>query len=165
MNTVIIVMLLLIGIVILFGSIYTWDLMFRSRLTRDMVKSIGIDRTKTIYGAIGMAMIVVAGILILIQQEARPLQAKPDATVMLSIKSDGCTVSRSDVVGSSLVQHFQWVITDKSYKTVLTRTDDSEHEYRYPRSGEYYVVFQAWYKGGYVTISNKVEINCSSATP
>ena len=160
MDTVIIVLLVAVGLAILGGSIFNWDLMFRSSLARDMVKKIGVDGTKIIYGAIGMAMIAAAIIMVWVTQANKPLQAKPDATVLLSVGSDGCTVNRTDVVGDAEIDHLQWKVMDQNFQTVFTRIADNELSYRYIHAGVYDVNLQAWYQGGYVTISNKVRINC-----
>ncbi len=165
MDTVIIVLLVLVGFGILMGSVFNWDLMFRSSLAKQMVKKIGIDATKIIYGAIGMAMIVAAIIMVWVSQSEQPLQAKPDATALLSVGPDGCTVSRTEVVGSAEIDHLQWKVMDQNFQTVFTRIADNELSYRYIRAGIYDVNLQAWYKGGYVTISNKVKINCTALTP
>jgi len=165
MATVAIVIMLLVGLVILFGSILHWDLMFRSSIARDMIQKIGIDATKLVYGGVGLALVIAAGLMILIPQFDQPLQAKPDASVLLSIESDGCTVTRTDVAGAASIQNLLWMVSDENYQTVLTRSADNEYTYRHQRSGKYGVVVQAWYEGGYVTISNRVKINCSLLTP
>jgi hypothetical protein len=165
MEIIAIVILMSGGLVIIFGSIYKWDLMFRSSPARDLVQAIGTDGAKIVYGVVGLLMIIAAALMIMIPQFNRPLQAKPDATVMLSVEADGCTVLRTEVVGKSSIQHFLWLITDEDFKTVGTLSADDIYTYRHNRSGRYAVVIQAWYEGGYVTISNKVKINCTAPTP
>jgi Immunity protein 17 len=161
MNIVISVIFVLAGLVILFGSIFNWDWMFRSSLARNLIQATGVDKAKIIYGAVGMLLLALAATLILVPQFNAPLQDKPDATMILKVGSDGCTVTRTDAVGSTSLEHFQWLITNKNFQTVFTRVADNEHEYRYNETGVYDMAVQAWYKGAYVTISNKVEINCT----
>jgi hypothetical protein len=158
---VVIVILILAGIVILFGSIFNWDWMFRRPLARNLIQVTGVDKAKIIYGIVGLLLLGGAVALILIPQFNAPLQAKPDATMILKVGSDGCTVSRSDPVGPTSLEHYQWMVTNKDFQTVFTRIADDEHEYRYNQTGVYDIVVQAWYKGAYVTVSNKVEINCT----
>jgi hypothetical protein len=161
MNIVAIVILLLAGIVILFGSIFNWDWMFRRPLARTLIQATGVDKAKIIYGVVGLLLLGVAVTLILVPQFNQPLQAKPNATMILKVESDGCAVSRSDPVGPTSLDHFQWVVTNQDFETVFTRIADNEYTYRYNQSGTFAMVVQAWYKGAYVTVSNKVEINCT----
>ncbi|GEM_PF-4957064 len=161
MNIVIIVILLLAGIIILFGSIFNWDWMFRSSLARNLIQATGVDKAKIIYGVVGMLLLVLAATLILVPQFNAPLQGKPNATIILKVGSDGCTVTRTDAVGPTSLEHFQWVVSNKDFQTMFTRSADDEHEFRYNETGAYDIVVQAWYKGAYVTVSNKVKIDCA----
>jgi Immunity protein 17 len=157
----VIVVLLSAGLVILFGSIFNWDWMFRRPLARNLIQATGVDKAKIIYGIAGFLLLGVAATLILVTQFNKPLQAKPDATMILKVGPDGCAVSRSDPVGPTALQNFQWLVTNQKFETVFTRSADGEYTYRYIHAGVYDMVVQAWYQGAYVTISNKVEINCN----
>jgi hypothetical protein len=157
----VIVVLLSAGLVILFGSIFNWDWMFRRPLARNLIQATGVDKAKIIYGIVGLLLLGGAAALILVPQFNAPLQAKPDATMILKVESDGCTVTRTDAVGPTSLKNFQWVVTNQAFQTVFTRSADDEHTYRYNQTGVYDMAVQAWYKGAYVTISNKVEINCT----
>jgi hypothetical protein len=160
-----IVILILAGLVILFGSIFNWDWMFRRPLARTLIQATGVDKAKIIYGIVGLLLLGVAVTLILVPQLNMPLQAKPDATMILKVESDGCTVSRSESVGPTSLNNFQWLVTNQEFETVFTRTANNEYTYQYYQSGVYDMVVQAWYQGAYVTISNKVEINCTYQAP
>ena len=161
----IVVILLSAGLVILFGSIFNWDWMFRRPLARTLIQATGVDKAKIIYGIVGLLLLGVAAAWILIPQFNAPLQAKPNATVILKVESDGCTVSRSDPVGPTTLDHFQWVVTNQAFQTVFTRIADEEHTFRYNQAGVYDMAIQAWYQGAYVTVSNKVEVNCTYQAP
>jgi hypothetical protein len=165
MKIAVIVILILAGIVILFGSIFNWDWMFRRPLARTLIQATGVDKAKIIYGIVGLLLLGVAVTLILVPQLNMPLQAKPDATMILKVESDGCTVSRSEPIGPTSLNNFQWVVTNQDFETVFTRIADNEYTYQYFQSGVYDMVVQAWYQGAYVTISNKVEINCTYQSP
>lgn len=83
-----------------------------------------------------------------------------DARVELSVGADGCTVFRSEVEGATEVSDVGWVVVDPTGRTVLHRNAKDEYQYTYYRSGEYSVHVEIWHDGGYVPISNKVEIDC-----
>ena len=106
-NIVPIVILLLVGIVILLRSIFNWDWMIRRPLARTLIQATGVDKVKFIYGVVGLLLLGGAVTLILVPQFNQPLQAKPNATMILKIETDGCTVSRSDPVGPTSLDHFQ----------------------------------------------------------
>lgn len=162
MKIVIFAILLLIGLVLLLGAFLKWDWMFKSRRSRYMVDSMHLEQGQVIYGGIGIVLVIIALLVILLPQASQRLIEKPDASAMLSVESDGCTVSRSEVVGTTAIQNYLWLVTGEDFKTVLTRSANNEFTYRHNRSGVYYVVLQAWHDGGYVTISNKVKITCTS---
>ena len=165
MKIAIIVLLILGGLVLLLGAIFSWDWMLRSRRSRYIVERLGIEQGRIIYGVIGIILIIIALIVMLVPKVSQTITGKPDALAILSVKSDGCSVLRSEVAGTTSLQYLQWIMTNANFETVFTRRADVEYEYRYNRSGEYFVVIQAWYGGGWVTISNKVKINCTSLTP
>ena len=83
-----------------------------------------------------------------------------DARVQLSVGPDGCTVFRSEVEGATEVSDVCWVVVDPTGRTVLQRNAKGEHQYTHYQSGEYSVHVETWHDGGYVPISNEVEIEC-----
>jgi hypothetical protein len=83
-----------------------------------------------------------------------------DVSVEISVQSDGCTVTRTDVEGATPISNLQWVVMDASGEQVLGRAAEGEVQYTYYRSGEYRVYLVAWHAGEYVQISNEVIINC-----
>jgi len=165
MKTVVIAILLLGGLVSLLGAVLKWDWMFKSRRSRAVVESLHLEQGRVVYGGIGILLVIVALVLILFPQVSQPFTGKPDALAILSVESDGCTVTRTEVAGMSSIQNILWRITNENFETVGFQSADDVYSYRYNRAGVYDVVLQAWYEGSYVTISNKVEINCTSQTP
>jgi hypothetical protein len=150
------------GLVLLLGAIFKWGWMMRSRRSRFIVEKLGIEQGRVVYGVIGTVAIIIALIVMLTPRVDQTLAGKPDVMTILKVEADGCTVTRSEVNGTTAVKDFQWKVTSLDFQLVGTRTTEDELSYRYPKAGEYQVVFQAWYHGAYVTISNKVDIHCSN---
>ena len=88
------------------------------------------------------------------------LSVKLDAASNLSVGSDGCTVYRTEVVGSSEVKNLGWVITNEEGEVVLDRNAENEFQYSHYNPGIYNVVLTAYFNGKYVEVSNKVKIDC-----
>jgi hypothetical protein len=162
MKIVIGLVFLLGGLVCLLGAVFHWDWLFRSRRSRLLVESIHMEQGKVTYGVIGIVLILIALIVMLVPQVSQTLTGRPDATAILTVEADGCSVTRSDVTGMTDLKNLLWRVTTRSYDEVATRTAYEEYTYRYPHAGEYFVVLQAWYNSSYVTISNRVAITCSN---
>jgi hypothetical protein len=162
MKIVIGIVFLLAGIVLLLGAVYRWDWMLRSRRSRFMVERLGIEQGRVTYSAIGIVLIIIALLVMLVPQVSQTLTGRPDATAILSVEADGCSVTRTEVTGMTDLKNLLWRVTTRSYDEVATRTAFDEYRFQYPRAGKYYVVLQAWYNGSYVTISNRVAITCSN---
>jgi hypothetical protein len=76
------------------------------------------------------------------------------------VEADGCTVTRSEVVGTDEIKNFMWKVTNADYDTLLTRSGDDSMSFKYVQPGVNFVVMQTWHNGQYITISNKVKIDC-----
>jgi hypothetical protein len=83
-----------------------------------------------------------------------------DASSEIWVHEDGCTVERSELVGTTPVRNLQWTILDEAGTQVLGRSAEGETQYRYFLAGEYRVYLEAWYDGAYYKISNEVVILC-----
>lgn len=81
--------------------------MFRRPLARTLIQATGVEKAKLIYGVVGLLLLGGAVTFILVPQFDQPLQAKPNATMILEIETDGCTVSCPDPVGPTSLDHFQ----------------------------------------------------------
>jgi hypothetical protein len=88
------------------------------------------------------------------------VEPTPDFDVTLSVEPDGCTVTRTEVTGSSSIHNLQWTVTNETGEMVLSRLADEEYRYTYFRPGIYDVVLQTWHNGEYVDIGNQVKIAC-----
>jgi hypothetical protein len=89
-----------------------------------------------------------------------PTYEELDAEVEISVHEDGCSVTRSDVEGSTSIDSLTWVVIDPTGEQVLGRNASEEYEYTYYRPGEYRIHLETWHAGRYVPISDEVTINC-----
>ena len=81
----------------------------------------------------------------------------PRAT--LRVADDGCGVIRTDF-GGDPPDGLQWAVTDEEGFQVLGRNALGETRFRYYQAGDYRVVLEAFDGEKYVTVSNRVEIQC-----
>lgn len=112
-----------------------------------------------VMGCLATALILA---LVLVRPEGKTEKVNeiPDASVQITVASDGCAVERGDVVGESQVRNLTWVINDEQGFTVLERIAEDEYMYRYFQGGHFTVHLKAWYNGQYHAISNEVSIDC-----
>ncbi len=116
----------------------------------------------------GCAVFVAVGFIIVksilsvpfMLERGEPISTELDVHVELSVASDGCTVTRSEVRGPSGIRGLTWVVVDPSGDRVLAGNAMDEYEYRYYRPGEFSVHLETWYEGRYVPISDEVLIHC-----
>jgi hypothetical protein len=134
--------------------------LFRTRKARSLVEGTHFEQGQILYGVIGIILVILALVTILVPEAGETLSGRPDATVFLTVEADGCTVTRSEVVGTAEITNFMWKVTDADYKTLLTRSGDDSLSFKYNHAGMNFVVMQTFHNGGYVTISNKVKIDC-----
>ncbi len=154
------VLFLLVGLALLLGAVFKWEYLFKSRKVRALVEGTHLEYGQILYGVIGIVLIILALVTILVPEAGETLSGRPDATVFLSVEPDGCTVTRSEVVGSAEITNFMWKVTNADYQTLLTRSGEDSMSFKYNKAGENFVVMQTFHNGGYVTISNKVKIDC-----
>jgi hypothetical protein len=162
MNIVFFALFLIIGLVLLLGALFKWDWLFRTRKSHLLVEGTRFEQGQVLYGVIGIIMIVISLIIVLVPQVSQTITGKPDAMAILKVEDDGCTVTRSEPAGTTEVEHFLWVVTNPDYETVFTRAMDEDTTFKYAGDGNYAIVLQAWFNGEYVTISNKVKVNCTT---
>ena len=162
MKIAIILLFLVAGLALLLGAVFKWGWMLRSRRSRLLVERYGIEQGRIFYGVFGVILIVIALIVMLVPEVGQTLAGKPDAMAILKVEADGCTVTRSEVVGADADESLMWKVMDQNFQTVFTRSSDEEMSLKYHTSGVYDVILQSWHHGSYVTISNKVEINCTN---
>jgi hypothetical protein len=162
MEIAIIVLFLVSGLVLLLGAIFKWDWLFKSRKSRTIVDGTNFEQGQILYGVIGIILIIISLIIVIVPQVGETLTGKPDAMAILKVEADGCTVTRSEVVGTVFVKNLMWNVTDQEFMSVFSRSADDELTFKYHNTGVYDVVLQTWHNDAYVTISNKVEINCTN---
>jgi len=160
LNIAFFIVFLLVGLVLLLGAVLKWEILFRSRKARSLVEGTHFEQGQILYGVIGIILVILALVTILAPEARETISGRPDATVFLSVEADGCTVTRSEVVGSAEIKNFMWKVTNADYETLLTRSGDDSLSFKYMHIGVNYVVMQTWHNGEYITISNKVKIDC-----
>jgi hypothetical protein len=153
---------LLAGIVLLAGAWIKWGLLFRSRKANALVEGTHFVQGQIFYGVFGIVLIIISLIIVLVPQVGQTLTGKPDAMAILKVEADGCTVTRSEVVGADADESLMWNVIDQDYHSVFSRSAEDEVAFKYTRPGVFDVILQSWHNGAYVTISNKVEVNCSN---
>jgi len=154
------ILFLLAGSVLILGAVFKWDWLFRSRKTQMLVQGTHFEQGQILYGVMGIILVILSLVTTLIPQAGEIIAGRPDATVFLTVEADGCTVTRSEVVGTDEIKNFMWKVTNADYETLLTRSGDDSMSFKYVQSGVNFVVMQTWHNGQYITISNKVKIDC-----
>lgn len=177
MEIIVSVFVVLIGLYLLIGALLRWDWMYQNRRARGIVETFGIKGARAIYGTIGVILVLSIPAMRVIRwidlyqknvqgdgRDAVPsnlfVEPTPDFAVTLSVEPDGCTITRSEVTGSSQVHNLQWTVTNENGDMVLGRNALGEYRYTYYRPGVYSVVLQTWHNGQYIDIGNEVKIDC-----
>lgn len=177
MEIIVSIFVIFIGLYLLIGALLRWDWMYQNRRARGIVQIFGTKGARIIYGTVGLIVALSIPVFRVIRwidlyqknvqgngRDTIPntILAEPtaDFAVTLSVEPDGCTVTRSEVTGSSTVYNLQWTITNESGDMVLGRNALGEYRYQYYRPGVYSVVLQTWHNGQYIDIGNEVKIDC-----
>ena len=131
MNIAFFIAFLVVGLILLLGVVFKWDWLFRTRKARSLVEGTHFEQGQILYGVIGIILVILALVTILVPEAGESLSGRPDATVFLSVEADGCTVTRSEVVGSAEIKNFMWKVTNADYETLLTRSGDDSLSFKY----------------------------------